>query len=123
LEKNQGEENGRKTMLTCPNNKCGKIFDKPLQTINLQQDSNSPYNSCPYCFTEITILESEIENPPEESFTQTELEKEVPTEVLEKTIICNHHLGYLKEKELKQQIPEECILCTRVIDCMLESSP
>jgi len=118
-------------MLTCPNNKCGKVFDKPLQTINLQQNSDTPYNSCPYCFTEIILPESEIEiplseneieNPQEESFTETKLNKEESTEVLEKTITCNHHLGYLKEKELKQQIPEECILCTRVIDCMLESS-
>lgn len=122
METNNGEENGRKTMLTCPNNKCGKVFDKPLQTINLQQNSDTPYNSCPYCFTEITLPESEIENPSEESFTEIELDKEESAEVLEETIICNHHLGYLKEKELKQQIPEECILCTRVIDCMLESS-
>jgi hypothetical protein len=122
LEKNHGEENGRKTMLTCPNNKCGKVFDKSLQTINLQQNSSTPYNSCPYCFTEITLSESEIENPPEESFTASELEKEETAGDLGKTIICNHHLGYLKEKELKQQIPEECILCARVIDCMLESN-
>ena len=109
-------------MLTCPNNKCGKVFDKPLQTINLQQNSNTPYNSCPYCFTEITLVESEIENPAETSYKEIKLDKEESPEVLGQTIICNHHLGYLKEKELKQQIPEECILCTRVIDCMLESS-
>jgi len=108
------------TVLTCPNNKCGKIFDKPLITINLQQNSKTPYNACPYCFTEITIVENESKTPPEESFTEIELGKEQVAEVLEKTVLCNHHLGYLKERELRQQIPEECILCTKVIDCMLK---
>jgi hypothetical protein len=110
------------TMLTCPNNKCGKVFDKPLITINLQQNTKTPYNACPYCLTEITMVESENKNSPEDPFTEIELDKEKVAEVLEETVTCNHHLGYLKERELKQQIPEECILCTKVIDCMLKSS-
>jgi hypothetical protein len=109
-------------MLTCQNNKCGKVFEKPLITINLQQNSKTPYNACPYCFTEITIVESESKNsPPEEPFTEIKLGQEKVVEVLEKTVNCNHHFGYLKKRELKQQIPEECILCAKVIDCILKN--
>ncbi len=109
-------------MVTCPNKMCGKVFDKPIITINLQQTSKIPYNACPSCFTEITLAESQNMNYPEESFTEVELEKEKSDEVSENTDTCSHHLGYLKERELKQQIPEECFLCSRVIECMLKES-
>jgi hypothetical protein len=111
---------GEKNMLTCPNNICGKVFDKPLKTINLQKNSKTSYDACPYCFTEIGPSESETTTSPEKSVTEIEFDKENSNEVSEKIFNCNHHLGYLKERDLKQQIPEECILCEKVIDCMLK---
>ena len=105
-----------KLMLTCPNNACKKVFAKALIAINPHQ-SSKPYNACPYCLTEITMDDAESNSP--ESLSEIATDKEESAGVQEKTVICKHHLGYLKERELKQQMPEECILCTEVIDCML----
>ena len=102
-------------MLTCPNMECKKVFSKALIAIN--QQNSKPYKACPYCLTEITIAEAESNSP--ETLSETERGEEKSAVVQEKTVICKHHLGYLKERELKQQMPEECILCTEVIDCML----
>ena len=76
----------------------------------------------PFLLYRNNSAESESKNSPEESFDDVELDKEKSDEVSEKTDTCSHHIGYLKERELKQQIPEECFLCSRVIECMLKES-
>jgi len=90
--------------------------------LNLQQNSKEPYNACPYCLTEITITENKTDNPPEEIETEIEIPKETFNTKQEKASTCKYHFGYLREKERDQQIPEECILCTDIIDCMLEKN-
>jgi len=45
--------------------------------------------------------------------------KEKLTKNREKPITCNHHFGYLSERDRKEQFPDECIVCTQVVECML----
>jgi hypothetical protein len=33
--------------------------------------------------------------------------------------VCHYHLGYLSERKSKEQIPEECLTCKNMVDCML----
>ena len=35
---------------------------------------------------------------------------------------CLHYFGYLRKREKKQEIPQECIVCTRAIDCLMSDS-
>jgi hypothetical protein len=109
---------GENTKVTCPNKACGKVFVKPLSTLNLQQDSKVSYNACPYCLTEIVISENESKDLPEENYSVVKLFKEKPSQNKEQVITCFYHFGYIGEREQKEQIPEECLLCTKVIQCM-----
>ena len=84
-------------MLTCPNNACGKVFAKPLKTINLQRSSKEHYCACPYCLTEITVID-----------TQNKM----------KAPNCTHYFGYMSIQEHKNQMPEECMLCSQIMECM-----
>ena len=34
------------------------------------------------------------------------------------TSTCNHHLGYLNQRQKQQEIPSECLTCEHVIKCM-----
>jgi hypothetical protein len=110
--------------------------------LNLQQDTEGPYDACPYCLTEITVedeptinfdepetLESETLEPetfePEETFeTEPEVEEaeavEEKVEVPETPSECAHYLGYLSEKSSKDQIPDECMMCKEIVTCMLK---
>jgi len=110
--------------------------------LNLQQDTEGPYDACPYCLTEITVenestinfdepgtLESETLEPetfePEETFeTEPEVEEaeavEEKVEVPETPSECAHYLGYLSEKSSKDQIPDECMICKDIVTCMLK---
>jgi hypothetical protein len=105
-------------MLTCPNKGCGKTFVKPLSTTNLLLNSKASYHACPYCLTEIAINEKESKDLPEKNYSYLELSDEKPSQNKEQVITCSHHFGYIGEREQKEQIPEECLLCTEVIKCM-----
>lgn len=103
-------------MFTCSNPSCGKEFALPLQTLNLQ-DSTEPYMACPYCLTKIKAKEIKAESVIED-------ENHVPTEESSKQKIkptaCRYHLGYLSERVDKQQVPDECIVCKALVECMLQ---
>jgi hypothetical protein len=112
-------------MFTCPNPSCRKDFAKPLKTLNLQQDSAEPYPACPFCLTRIIEEQVEINAEPEEpeKLEETQAEAVSVEEKLiksqEEPIACLHHLGYLSEREQKEQIPDECIVCKNIVECML----
>lgn len=33
---------------------------------------------------------------------------------------CTHYFGYLSERSSKEKIPEECITCGNIVQCMLK---
>jgi hypothetical protein len=109
----------KKDSLTCPNNACGRVFDKPLKAINLQKSSKEPYNACPYCLTEVTLTKNKsIEEPAEEATTKNPLSEEKPSQDQPQLASCPHYFGYMYEKEHKKQMPDECLLCPQIMPCM-----
>jgi len=102
---------------TCPNNSCKKTFDKPLKTLNLQQDPAKSYAACPYCLTKIEELET---NKPVKTKIEHLSKKE--SKPKEKTNTCQYFFGYLSQREKKADFPEECMICTQIVDCMLNKN-
>ncbi len=114
-------ETEEKPTITCSNKACNKVFDKPLKTINLQHNPNIFHDACPYCLEEIPLTETKIEKQSENTVTpETEFEDEKLVKTQEKPSNCKYHFGYLTAKERKQQIPDECMVCPEVIDCMIK---
>lgn len=111
---------------TCPNPFCGKIFTSPLKTKNLSSKQTEVYDACPYCLTEITIekpsmiidLKEEVEI--EKSETNVSHVKETPT-TPPKVQECQHHMGYLSKRSKAEKIPEECMMCPKIVECMLKN--
>jgi len=85
--------------------------------LNLK-DPGRPYPACPYCFTRIGDPPAESSKP--QKHDEKRSFKEKPSKDKDKPQNCRNHLGYLSERENKQQIPEECIVCTVILDCMLQ---
>jgi hypothetical protein len=95
--------------------------------LNLQQDSEEPYNACPYCLTEIvvddepTLASAEPETfEPEETEAEEKESTEERVEIPEKPSECSYHLGYLSERSSKEKIPDECMMCKDIVECMLK---
>jgi hypothetical protein len=112
---------GKKKVFTCQNPSCKKTFTAPLKTLNLQQTPTEPYYACPYCLTKITITEKPAEIQLEKAqpkVNQVET-KEKLFKNKEKQATCHYHPGYLSERTSKEQIPEECLVCKDIVECML----
>ncbi len=100
----------------------------------MQQDTGEPYDACPYCLTEIKVVdEPTVTYDEPETFELTEPEpEEIETEVEETPQVeekvetpeapseCAHYLGYLSEKSSKDNIPDECMMCKDIVTCMLK---
>ncbi len=114
------------TLYTCTNPACGKTFNNPLKALNLQQPDTEPYGACPFCLTK-------IEEPPKRVLSEshdTAVEKPLADtdwnetgresgKNIEKPSACRFHVGYLSERSGKEQIPDDCLVCKDIVDCML----
>ena len=118
---------GEKKTLTCQNPSCRKTFNSPLKTLNLQQNPQEPYSSCPYCLTKIKMIETPLKT--EEKVKESLLEvkpKSTKTDLdikdgnnSQKPSACKYHLGHLSERTSKTQIPDDCLVCKDIVECML----
>jgi len=88
------------------------------------------YDACPYCLTEIIVEKSSTINREKEKLEMKKTESErAKTHPKEKTVTqpppklqgCAHHFGYLGERSTKEKIPEECIVCEKIVQCMLKN--
>jgi hypothetical protein len=48
---------------------------------------------------------------------QKSLEQKPPQKTVPSNSVCTHHFGYLHERQKSQEIPNECLMCEKVIQC------
>ena len=118
---------GENKSYTCQNPSCKKCFASPLKTLNLRQTPQETYYACPYCLTKIIEIEEPLSPTINTVVPQTE---ELPSKAKEKESKekqksdkkpdCKYHPGYLSERSSSQPIPDECIVCKDIVDCMLK---
>jgi hypothetical protein len=113
---------GEKKSFTCRNPNCKTIFTAPLKTLNLLENPAEPYYACPFCLTKIEEAPLPITNKPPEKLTEKrELNsKHKPDKSGEMPWSCSLHLGYLSERAQNTPIPDDCLLCKSIVECMLK---
>jgi hypothetical protein len=106
---------------TCPNSSCGKIFERPLKVVNLQRSQQASYDACPSCLTEIPAEQPlhQASDLTEKNVSGIEQREEGKSESPQKPGSCQFHMGYLSERTSKEELPENCILCIEIVQCML----
>jgi len=105
---------------------CGKTFPVPIKVLNLRAKNPEPYVACPHCLGRILpVLVSEVHGPaidaPEDADSRQEAVNSFARRAEEPAAECAHHFGYLSERSSKEKIPEECMVCGNIVDCMLKS--
>jgi hypothetical protein len=113
---------------TCSNPSCGITFTTPLRTTNIAEKAE-PYLACPRCLTEIVLEETTPSGEPEPELETKSVSVEEKKARLAKErtaeppsrVQCRQHFGYLSERSSKEKIPEECVACERIVDCMLKN--
>jgi DNA-directed RNA polymerase subunit RPC12/RpoP len=100
---------------------CGQSFETPL----LAKSSDSmteEYYACPLCLSKVTNLHKKPEikeNLKIDDEIEESLAAEIPVEGNVKGPgNCMHYLGYLKQHKKSKPMPEECLTCNKMIDCM-----
>jgi hypothetical protein len=97
---------------------CGEKFETPLLAVVSSGYIMEEYYACPKCLSKVGDLESyktEVDEADEEEEKPLDMEVE---NTMEETGACGHYLGYLKKRPKGTPIPEECLTCAKMIDCM-----
>jgi hypothetical protein len=109
---------------------CGKVFANPIKAENLGSKNAEVYDACPYCLTEVTVEEAPIviEETRKPFEKETEINRAIvtsspkkPPKVSSEAQGCSHHFGYLSQRTSKEKIPEECMTCEKIVQCMLKN--
>ena len=109
---------GEKKSYTCPNVACKKTFASPLKTLNLQDTPSEPYFACPVCLTRIESPEQGKVEKANQQPKPVEAAHKQNTKNGDKPAGCQFHMGYLSTRG-KKEIPEECLTCRDIVECML----
>ncbi len=108
-------------MTVCPNPKCQKKFEC---LVIVHDNSKTPaeiYYACPHCMfkldpTAIQVLrKEEIFLKEKTNNKQAHPKKEIPSG-------CCKYLGYLSDRPKEIIIPQECLICTKMLDCTLKNN-
>ncbi|MGB9842184.1 MAG: hypothetical protein ACPLKZ_05595 [Candidatus Bathyarchaeales archaeon] len=98
---------------------CDKEFTTPIFAVISSGYLIEEYYACPRCLSKVTKIEAsktiEVEETEEAPAQKIEIAIE---EKREDTFACSHHLGYLKQRPKSTPIPEECLTCAKMIECM-----
>lgn len=98
-------------MYTCQNDSCKRSFDKPLKAVDLRANPTEPFEACPFCLSRIEVTAETVSSSSGERVPKSS----------ERNVSCSRHFGYLCEREEKDGIPDECVLCADVVACMMHS--
>jgi hypothetical protein len=66
------------------------------------------------------MAQVESDNKSEKASAEAISCKEKTTQNKKKQDSCNYHLGYLSERVKKEKIPDECLSCKDILECMLK---
>lgn len=119
----------------CPNPSCGKVFANPLKAEVHGSTKTKSYDACPYCLTDITLMSPDSESDEKELHDQSEFNTErfareqpkqevsieKPFQNSVQVTGCKHSFGYLSKRPANEKIPEECITCENIVQCMLKT--
>ena len=100
--------------MTCPNNKCGRVFDKPLELIDLAKPSEESSYVCPYCLSKL-----ESTQPEQETITETFSDEKLQDVTEHKEGKCPQFVGYLSKRPKNIPIPDFCLTCPEMMKCLL----
>ena len=104
---------------------CGEDFEQPLFAMVFSDSLVEEYYACPKCLSKVASVARQKDFEVDEVEEEAEVEEPVALKfeaAVESSVGdvagCAHSLGYLKRRPKNTPIPEECLTCSKMIDCM-----
>ncbi|MGQ9551976.1 MAG: hypothetical protein ACUVUE_06060 [Candidatus Bathycorpusculaceae bacterium] len=95
---------------------CGEEFQAPILATVSSGSTAEEYYACPRCLSKMNNAEKcegKMEGKRRENTNDVNgIEKP------EESTVCSHELGYLKRRPRDMPIPEECLVCDKMIECL-----
>jgi hypothetical protein len=99
--------------LVCPYNECHKEFEKPLVLTDFSRTPRETYYACPHCLTKVEVVAGDSKLDSISVATSENRVEKPPTE-------CVHHFGYLETLPKGAAIPDECLTCSKLLQCFVK---
>lgn len=98
-------------VLLCPYENCGKGFVKPLQLTDPSEILRETYYACPHCQSKLDITVEDLH--------VIRIEKSEGGENAPIPISCPYNFGHLKTLPENAPIPDECLICPKIMQCSI----
>lgn len=100
--------------------RCGRAVSTPLRLTDLsRRPVEVTYYACPFCLSRLDVEEMaehlEGSEPSQE-------EKSMVEKVEDTVSNCAYEFGYLRSRPKDSVIPDECLICPRILKCMVKST-
>ena len=97
---------------TC--DECGKTYHKPILATVASSGNVHTYQACPHCMSRVHAA-----NPPKtEEIKAAILSKQPAEKELQLEGKCGHFFGYLNKRPKGTPVPERCLTCEKMVDCL-----
>jgi DNA-directed RNA polymerase subunit RPC12/RpoP len=99
---------------------CGRTFQKPIMASVLSGEQVQEYLACPRCMTKLHHRKTQrtAEEKPDSPAPTSQTRKTTPEK---ESLGGCAHFSYLKKRERDKPFPEECLTCSKMIDCLTKS--
>ena len=101
----------QKERLRCPYKGCGRSFGKPTVLTDSSRIPRETYYACPFCNSKIDIV---VDGMKIVGVRSSEYQ-----EVFESPAKCVHYFGFLNSVPNDAPIPDDCLICPKVLQCSL----
>jgi len=98
--------------LKCPYRGCGKTFEKPAVLTDNSTLPRQTYYACPHCMSKIDIV---VENMKIVGVKSTDYPK-----VFDSPAKCAYYFGFLNSIPKDMPIPDECLVCPKILQCSVK---
>lgn len=94
---------------------CGEDFMKPLLTTLSSSGHSQIYYACPRCLTKVNVATHQHDEQQEEP----ETEPRRPEPATDEELKCQHFFGYLKKRPKNMPVPDTCLTCDKMVECLI----
>ena len=94
---------------------CGETYSMPLLATLTSEGASQEYYACPRCLTKV----GEVKTQQKEETTETSpINPKQSEATLDSSTGCQHSLGFLKKRPKNMAIPDECLTCGKMVECL-----
>lgn len=96
---------------------CERTFQRPIFATVSTSGQIQKYYACPRCMTKVNNIKAPESDREEITSTSMMEPKKLDAE-FENMAKCKHFFGYLKKRQKETPIPEECLTCVKMFECL-----